>query len=198
MGLALAPASDGVLPSIIQQLATEGIISAPVLTLRLPPVTDTFSQTGFAFFGNASSLLANTISVTQQNVTSSGFWDLQVIPNVNEEPIFPSNATRTARINTLGNVIALPSSDMQTLIASIPEAQSAGGGFALPCDATTSISLDINGNQFVLPPENFISDVETSQGSNYCFARFGTQTDTVWSLGSPFTSKLLITSWPFF
>jgi hypothetical protein len=82
----------------------------------------------------------------------------------------------------------MPSADMEALIDTIPDAKPVGGSFALPCNATTEISLNISGQNFVIPPHNFISDITSPVFEGFCFTRFASQNATHWDLGSPFTS----------
>ena len=185
--MALLPSTSSNLPNIVEQLALAGKISAPVVTLKLPSVDGIGS--GFALFGDPSAMLANKTSVTLENATSNGSWQFEASPKVNGRTLFSGDTKRTVGINTNLNEILIPADDMQTLISSIPDAQGSDGGFALPCNATTDISFEINGKQFTLLAANFISNITTSTSSNYCFARIGTQDGPVWDLGSPFTSK---------
>lgn len=190
LGLAIGMGSEQFLPNIMQQLATQGLISAPIITFRLPPISDSDANSSTVTFGapNASSF-DNGTRVTQGNATTDGFWDLTMTPNVEGNNLFGSNATRTARVNTKVNVIGLPASDMQAVIGAFPEARKAGQGLALPCNATSTFSMEISGQQFTLPPENFISTIADSDFEGYCFTRFSVQDGNVWTLGSPFTSE---------
>lgn len=196
MGLALGSSPDQFLPSIVQQLADQGVISAPVITFKLPPITNTTSQSGGVILGNPDAFIGNTTRVTQANATTNGFWDFQATLNVEGTTVVLSdsstNSTFTARINTRENAIGMPSSDMQALIDATPGAKRVGGGFALPCNATTNVSFDISGQLFTLLPQHFISNITSKQFDGFCFARFSTQNDTVWTLGSPFTNSFYI------
>jgi len=178
LGLAVNANSEQSLPNFVQQLAEQGIISSPVLTLKLPSITNTTSQEGEVILGVPAAIVGNKSQITQPNATINGRWDLQASINVEGTTLQPNtgNLTFTASVSTRHNVIGMPAAYMQALVDAIPNARKDGEGFALPCNATTNISLEISGKQFALPPQNFISNVTSPQLPGFCFTRFSTFT----------------------
>jgi len=191
-GFALGPDPDHGVPNFVQQLAEQGIISAPVLTFKLPSITNT-SYEGELHLGDPTSLIGDATRVTQSNTTINGFWDLQVSVNVNGKPLALSNATDsavTARLSTRERDVVMPFTDMQVFIDAVPDARKAGSGFMLPCNATTDISFNISGKSFAIPPQNYISSFTSKEVEGFCFAYFTSWNETNWALGSPFMSSV--------
>jgi hypothetical protein len=94
--LGFAPGTDPT-NRLIQQLAEQGAISAPILTFKLPPI-DEPSQVGELLLGDPEALLSNATRVTQSNATIDGFWNLRISVNVEGRTLVLSNMTNSTVI----------------------------------------------------------------------------------------------------
>ncbi|PCH42313.1 acid protease [Wolfiporia cocos MD-104 SS10] len=152
MGLAQSGISEEGVPTPVEALASNGLISQAIASFKISRLADQLNDGEITFGGlDATKFDANTL-VTFDNVNTEGFWegDMTAVSSNGQDLGLTG---RTAILDTGTTLIIAPQNDADAVHATIPGAASDGsGGYTIPCTTNTSIALTFGGQAFAINP----------------------------------------------
>ncbi|GAA5879259.1 hypothetical protein JCM8547_006032 [Rhodosporidiobolus lusitaniae] len=166
MGLALSPLSSQSIPTPIDRLLQDGLVSAAQVGYKLGRVSDGVND-GEVTFGGVDGGKMKGEMVVVENVSKHGFWEAPLSdvlinnvsissPSSSPTSSFSSlaNAGRSAILDTGTTLIIAPPADAEAVHRMIPGARSDGqGGFTLPCTTLSTLTF------------SFLTTTSTSSGT---------------------------------
>jgi len=90
-------------------------------------------------------------------------------------------------------LLLMPPEDAESVHASIPDSITDGeGNFAVPCDTTTSVQVEFNGQKFAISPKDYVGTAVANSGglcaSNILGQQIGTTTQ--WLMGDVYLKNV--------
>lgn len=106
-----------------------------------------------------------------------------------------SSTSRKAIVDSGTTVLVLPKQDALDLHSYFKNSITDGTNFAIYCNSTLNIDLNINGQNWTIPPELYLGSKypETSQLNGYCVSNFqgiDSAADDSWILGAVFLKSV--------
>lgn len=167
IGLAQKSLSNQGVPTPVEALAQQGLISEAITSYKISRVTDGLNDGEITFGGLDQSKFNPNTLVTFNNVNTQGFWEGDVSFSVNGRDLGLTG--RTAILDTGTTLIIAPTADAQAIHAKIPGSQSDGqGGYTIPCTNQVVVALSFNNNVFSINPVDLLFapvDPNNLQGS---------------------------------
>ena len=151
MGLARSTISNQSVPTPVESLAQQGLISEAITSYKLSRVSDGLNDGEITFGGLDSSKFDPKTLVTFQNVNKYGYWEAPFTVSVGGEDLGLQD--RTAILDTGTTLIYAPDADVKAIHAKIPGSKTDDqGDYIIPCTNTAVISLTFGGRAFDINP----------------------------------------------
>lgn len=155
MGLANSSLSQQGVPTPVEALASNNLISSAITSYKISRLSDGKNDGEITFGGLDQTKFDPKTLVTFPNVNTQGFWEGNVSVSMNGKDL--GLTSRTAILDTGTTLIIAPPSDAAAVHAQIPGAKSDGqGGFTIPCTTNTSMSLTFGGTSFDIQPTDLL------------------------------------------
>lgn len=188
MGLAQSTLSNEKVPTPVESLASNGLISSAISSFKISRLADQLNDGEVTFGGlDSTKFVANTL-VTIPNVSKIGFWEGAVDAiTVNGQDTGMTG--RTAILDTGTTLIIAPPADALAVIAML------GGKCdtqqcTISCTSTTSVALSFGNASFAIDPRDMaVLPVDVNDPTGDCTAGIqpGTiGTNTEWLVGDVF------------
>ncbi|KAG1734138.1 acid protease [Suillus lakei] len=188
MGLAQSTLSNEKVPTPVESLASQGLISSAISSFKISRLADQLNDGQVTFGGlDATKFVANTL-VTIPNVNKIGFWEgaMDAI-TVNGQD---SGMTgRTAILDTGTTLIIAPPADtlaIMTMLGGQCDTQQC----TIPCTSNASVALSFGNASFAIDPRDMaLLPVDVNDPTGDCTAgiQAGTiGTNTEWLVGDVF------------
>ncbi|KAF8969249.1 aspartic peptidase domain-containing protein [Flammula alnicola] len=154
LGLGKSGISQQRVSTLLQSLRQANLIAAPIASYKLPRLADGRSNAGELTLGAMDPKHYYPRSLVKvKNVNKFGFWGVAVdAVKVGKEDMHWSN--RTVVMDTGTTLIIAPKNDVDAIHGTIPGARYGDGGWMVPCNMTTIISLTIGGQAFTIDPRD--------------------------------------------
>lgn len=153
MGLAKSTISNQSVPTPVESLAKQGLISEAITSYKISRVSDGLNDGQITFGGLDQTKFDPNTLVTFQNVNKLGFWEGDITASVNGQDLGLQG--RTAILDTGTTLIISPDAD--AVHKAIPGAKSDGqGGFIIPCTNTAVVSLTFGSQTFDINPVDLL------------------------------------------
>lgn len=200
--------------SIISALYQSHAISVQRFTILIGEINPNSNDTDFENAGIFSigdpveELYLGSLNNVSLIENSANYWMIlidQVLMNYNAQVAFTnytsyeadgvenwSNIIRTAIVDSGTTVLALPKQDAIDLHAYFQDSITDGTNFAILCNSSLIISLNLNGILYSIPPESYLGAAysEDSGYDGYCVSNIQGITSEYWILGAVFLKNV--------
>ncbi|KAI0955975.1 hypothetical protein AcV7_006503 [Taiwanofungus camphoratus] len=190
MGLAQSTLSEEGVPTPVESMAQNGLISEAITSFKISRLADQLNDGEVTFGGlDSTKFNANTLT-TFDNVNTEGFWEGAMdAVTVNGQDLGLQG--RTAILDTGTTLIIAPDNDAAAVHQAIPGAQSDGqGGFTIPCTTNASVALTFGGQSFAIDTQDLLfSPVDPNNLQGDCVSGISSGqvgAATEWLLGDVF------------
>lgn len=188
MGLAQSTLSNEKVPTPVESLASNGLISSAISSFKISRLADQLNDGQVTFGGLDSTKFVASTLITIPNVSKIGFWEgaLNAI-TVNGQNTGMTG--RTAILDTGTTLIIAPPADTLAVMAML------GGKCdtqqcTIPCTSNASVALSFGNASFTIDPRDMVVlpvDVNDPTGDCTAGIQPGTiGTDTEWLVGDVF------------
>ena len=151
MGLARTTISNQSVPTPVESLAQQGLISEAITSYKLSRVSDGLNDGEITFGGLDSSKFDPKTLVTFQNANKYGYWGAPFTVSIGGEDLGLQG--RTAILDTGTTLIYAPEEDVKAIHAKIPGwLVDYLGNYIIPCTNTAVVSLTFGGRAFDINP----------------------------------------------
>jgi len=188
MGLAQSTSSSQQTPTPVESLANAGLISAPIVSFKIPRLADNLND-GEITFGGLDETKFDPKTLVVLPSVSQMFWEVQLdgstVNGVKIELI-----GQTTLLDTGSTSMTLPDADANAIHEQIPGAQPDGqGGFIIPCNTNANVTLIYAGQSFTIDPRDLVW--QPLPDSNNCISAIMSGgsiffESTQWSVGDTF------------
>lgn len=154
MGLGFTAANQQGVPTIMDELVNHGHIERKLFGVALSRSADGVDD-GVLNFGAVDTTLFDGGLNFAPSISEYGLWELAVeSATVDGQPI--ASTSRTAIIDTGTSLILLPPADAVAIHKMIPDSDTNGEMFAVPCNTAANISFAFGGVTYTIPPADYI------------------------------------------
>lgn len=154
MGLAQSTLSEQQTLTPVEAMAKQGLIQEAITSYKISRLADDKNDGEITFGGLDQSKFDPKTLTTLDNVSKNGFWEA-AMPAVTVGGKDSGLQGRTAIIDTGTTLIVAPATDANAVHALIAGAKSDGqGGFTIPCNTTTQVSLKFGTQAFNIDPRD--------------------------------------------
>ncbi|KAJ7062712.1 acid protease [Mycena amicta] len=168
MGLAKSTLSNQRVPTPVEALASQGLISSAITSYKISRTSDNKNDGEITFGALDPSKFDPATLVTIDNVSKNGFWE-GALDAVTVDGKDLGLAGRTAILDTGTTLCLLPQADAAAIHAAIPGSQDIGNGqFTVPCDFTESVALAFGGTSFAIDPRDIA--IQPVDNAGNCFS----------------------------
>jgi hypothetical protein len=167
MGLARSTISQQRVPTVVEALATNGLIQHAITSYKLSRRADQKNDGEITFGGLDTSKFDQNTLITIPNINPLGFWEAQMDKvSLNGQDL--NVVGRSAILDTGTTLLIVPSSDALVIHQAIPGAKSDGnGGFTVPCTTNASPAATIGGKRFAIDPRDLAFEPVDPKGTAY-------------------------------
>lgn len=188
MGLAQSTLSNEKVPTPVESLASNGLISSAISSFKISRLADQLNDGEVTFGGLDSTKFVASTLVTIPNVSKIGFWEgaLGAITVNGQDTTLTG---RTAILDTGTTLIIAPPADTQAVITML------GGKCdtqqcTIPCTSNASVALSFGNASFSIDPRDMVVlpvDINDPTGDCTAGIQPGTVgTNTEWLVGDVF------------
>lgn len=169
MGLAKSSVSQQMVPTPVEALASNALISSAITSYKISRLSDDTNDGQITFGCLDYTKFDPDTLVTFPNVNTQGFWEGDISSVAVNGKDLGLNA-RTAILDTGTTLIIAPAEDAAAVHAQIPGSKSDGdGGFIIPCTTNAVMSLIFGGMTFDIQPIDLLfAPVDVSNLTGDC------------------------------
>ncbi|KIJ32489.1 hypothetical protein M422DRAFT_35793 [Sphaerobolus stellatus SS14] len=179
MGLAQSGLSNQGVPTPVESLALQGLISEAIVSYKISRGADKLNDGEISFGGLDSSKFDSSTLTTLPNLSPIGFWEA-AMDGASVDGKDAGFNNRTAILDTGTSLAFGPRNDVIALHKLITGAAFDGQTFTVPCSLNQSVALSFGGRTFTIDPR----DIAFAQANNNDVCVSGIQTGAVDDNGS--------------
>lgn len=202
--------SDADLPNLIEYMSEKDEVPEAKFALCMGSYSNDLNENNGGLFiigKEVNSLMDGDLHTIDTLSESSNHWEVKVdgVFIDGYEASFKSmnikdSETKVARLGLLDSgttSIILTSADAITLHSYFPHSVSDGTQYAILCNSTIEISLEIGGHNWTITPDQYLGQAydQSSSLAGYCVSNFqglDSTTDGAWILGNIFLKKYYV------
>ncbi|KAF8802552.1 acid protease, partial [Phlegmacium glaucopus] len=196
VGFATSIISKQNVPTLLESLYTSNFIPARIVSYKLSRLIDGKNDGELTLGGMDPTKYYPKTLVTKPNLNVYGFWEAAVdAVHIGSNDLGWSN--RTIIPDTGTTLIVAPKADVDAIHNLIPGAKFDGGGWTVPCNLNTSLSLTISGQAFSIEPRDMVFyPVDPGFPSRGCMSGIGIggvwpfYLNTQWLVGDVFLKNV--------
>lgn len=191
MGLSAVDKSESNFPSLISVLKDQGQIDSRVFGVSLGRTAD--KTDGALVLGDYDHAAVDG-DITWADVQSgTALWKVQIDGAYVGGNQVDFGATRNAIVDTGTTLLVMPPEDAMKFHGYIPNSQTDGKNYALPCDSTVSVEIEVAGAKWAISPKDYVG-FKYSDNSGLCASNVqGLKTGNdgqQWILGAVFLKNV--------
>jgi hypothetical protein len=144
-------------PTIIDLLASQGIISPKLIGIRLSRSSDK-SNNGELSFGapDTSAYAAGSLNYVPAVTNGNGFWELPLTAAGYNGVNAALQSNITILLDTGTSYMLLPPTDATALHSLIPGAKGNNQVYTIPCNTNNALTLTIGGQNYNISPKDYV------------------------------------------
>ena len=151
MGLARSSLSAQGVPTPVEALAKNGLITEAITSYKLSRISDGLNDGEITFGGLDESKFDSKTLVTLENVSEEGYWESSLIASVNGQDLGIDNVTGI--LDTGTTLLLLPEADADAVHSIIPGSWRYDDEFfVIPCTSDAVVSFNFGGQAFDINP----------------------------------------------
>jgi hypothetical protein len=152
-------------------MVKEGLIKEAIVSYKISRAADGNGDGEITFGGLDDTKFIGSTLVTVDNISKNGFWEAPM-GAISVDGKDTGLTGRTAILDTGTTLVLAPAGDAQKVHDAIPGAKSDGmGGFTIPCNTTTIVSMTFGGGLFYIDPRDLVTGpVDENDPTGLCIS----------------------------
>lgn len=191
MGLSAVDKSESNFPSLISVLKDQGQIDSRVFGVSLGRTAD--KTDGALVLGDYDHAAVDGDISWADVQSGTALWKVQIDGAYVGGNQVDFGATRNAIVDTGTTLLVMPPEDAMKFHGYIPNSQTDGKNYALPCDSTVSVEIEVAGAKWAISPKDYVG-FKYSDNSGLCASNVqGLKTGNdgkQWILGAVFLKNV--------
>ncbi|QNP97599.1 YALIA101S07e04588g1_1 [Yarrowia lipolytica] len=191
MGLSAVDKSESNFPSLISVLKDQGQIDQRVFGVSLGRTAD--NTDGALVLGDYDHAAVDGDISWADVQSGTALWKVSVDGAYVGGNQVDFGASRNAIVDTGTTLLVMPPEDAMKFHGYIPNSQTDGKNYAIPCDSTVSIEIEVAGTKWAISPKDYIG-FKYTDGSGLCASNVqGLKTGNdgqQWILGAVFMKNV--------